>query len=60
MNMAELLTRDELDRTIEELKQLRLKMTAATNLCCVKCMTLYVEGDSRRNICYCDFESDRY
>lgn len=61
--MADLLTVAEVDERIAALQKLRAQMLP-TSRACIKCDTLYApEGETRafgRNMCYCDWESDRY
>ena len=58
--MAELKTRQELEEEIKELEALYRRMLPE-HLVCLKCLTLYKKDDSDRlQMCYCDWESDRF
>ena len=62
--MADLLTRQQVLKRIEELQTLARRMPK-TSRACIKCDCLYDapvanDGSNRyRNYCWCDFESDR-
>ena len=58
--MAHLITKSELLKKIVEMQKTFYLMTSNDQRVCEKCFTLYIKDGSTRNICYCDYESDRY
>jgi hypothetical protein len=55
--MARLITPEELDERIVELKTARQLMTP-DHVICEKCLLVYPRTNQHRG-CYCDYESDR-
>jgi hypothetical protein len=58
--MASLLTRAEAERIVKEWQNAIAKMTDPSHRVCGACQSLYIEAPRLREICYCDWESDRY
>lgn len=56
--MAELFSAEELETKIKELLSLRVQMITDTHRACIKCLAIYETG--RRDICYCDYESEEF
>lgn len=58
--MAQLITKVELLKKIVEMQKVFHLMTSDDQRVCEKCFALYIRDERTRNVCYCDYESDRY